>query len=155
MKKVLIRSALLEDAQSVFEVHKNSVEHLCTGDYAPEQIAMWLNGRSPATYREAIAAGNLWLAYTDRLQGFIEIDGNEISKLFVRGAAAGQGIGARLLNEALQRIKNAGHAKAYLEATLNAENFYAAFGFRKVGEGTFSRGNSPVSIEIIKMELAL
>ena len=155
MKKILIRSATLEDAQNLFEVHKNSVETLCTGDYGPEQIAMWLDGRSPATYREAIAAGNLWLAHTDRLQGFIEIDGNEISKLFVRGDAAGQGIGARLLNEALQRIKNAGHAKAYLEATLNAENFYAAFGFRKVGEGTFSRGNSPVSIEIIKMELAL
>lgn len=155
MKKLLIRSALLEDAQSLFEVHRNSVETLCTGDYGPDQIAMWLDGRSPATYREAIAAGNLWLAHTDRLQGFIEIDGNEISKLFVRGDAAGLGIGARLLNEALQRIKNAGHAKAYLESTLNAEKFYAAFGFQKVGEGTFSRGNSPVSIEIIKMELDL
>jgi predicted GNAT superfamily acetyltransferase len=42
-----------------------------------------------------------------------------------------------------------------VEATLNAEKFYAAFGFRKVGEGTFSRGNGPVSIEIIKMALVL
>ncbi len=155
MKKLLIRTALLEDAQSIFEVHKNSVESLCGGDYAPDQIAMWLDGRSPSTYREAIAAGNLWLAYTDTLQGFVEIDGHEVSKLFIRGDAAGQGIGARLLNEALQRIKTAGHPNAYLEATLTAEKFYAAFGFRKIGEGTFSRGNSPVSIEIIKMKLDL
>ncbi|NVZ23644.1 GNAT family N-acetyltransferase [Pseudomonas costantinii] len=155
MKKILIRPATLKDAESIFEVHKNSVENLCNDDYSPEQIAMWLDGRSPETYREAITAGNLWLAHTDRLQGFIEIDGHEVSKLFIRGDAAGQGIGARLLNEALQRIKTAGHAKAYLEATLTAEKFYAAFGFRKVGEGTFSRGNSPVSIEIIKMELDL
>ena len=116
---------------------------------------MWLDGRSPETYRSAIAAGNLWLAHTDTLQGFVEIDGHEVSKLFIRGDAAGQGIGARLLSEALQRIKTAGHAQAYLEATLTAEKFYAAFGFRKVGEGTFSRGNSQVCIEIIKMELVL
>lgn len=62
---------------------------------------MWLDGRSPETYRAAIAAGSLRLAYTDSLQGFVEFDGDEISKLFVRGDAAGQGIGARLLSEAL------------------------------------------------------
>ncbi|TFF06761.1 GNAT family N-acetyltransferase [Pseudomonas sp. BCA14] len=155
MKKILIRTAMLEDAESIFEVHKNSVENLCHGDYSPEQIAMWLDGRSPESYRESIAAGNLWLAYADTLLGFVEIDGHEVSKLFVRGDAAGQGVGARLLNDALQRIKTAGHPNAYLEATLTAEKFYAAFGFRKVGEGTFSHGNSPVSIEIIKMELEL
>lgn len=155
MKKIRVRSATLEDAESIFAVHKNSVENLCTGDYGPEQIAMWLDGRSPQTYREAIAAGNLWLAYADTLEGFIEIDGHEVTKLFIRGDAAGQGIGARLLNDALLRIKTAGHPTAYVEATLNAEKFYAAFGFRKVGEGTFSRGNGPVSIEIIKMALVL
>lgn len=155
MKNLLIRPAVLEDAESIFEVHKNSVENLCNADYASDQIAMWLDGRSPETYREAITAGNLWLAHTDTLQGFVEIDGHEVSKLFIRGDAAGQGIGARLLNEAIQHIQADGHKKAYLEATLTAEKFYAAFGFRKIGEGTFSRGNSPVSIQIIKMERAL
>ncbi|MGU9816131.1 GNAT family N-acetyltransferase [Pseudomonas sp. LF135] len=154
MKKILLRAATQQDAESIFAVHQNSVENLCNADYGPQQIAMWLDGRSPETYRAAIAAGTLWLAYTDTLQGFVEIDGHEISKLFVRGDAAGQGIGARLLSEALQHIQHAGHAKAYLEATLTAERFYAAFGFRKIGEGRFSRGNSSVSIEIIKMERA-
>lgn len=55
----------------------------------------------------------------------------------------------------MQKIREAGHSKAYLEATLTAEKFYQHHGFRKIGEGTFSRGNSPVSIEIIKMERAL
>ncbi|WP_426177273.1 GNAT family N-acetyltransferase [Pseudomonas sp. TWRC1-2] len=118
MKKILIRAATLEDAESIFAVHQNSVENLCNTDYGPEQIAMWLDGRLPETYRAAIVAGSLWLAYTDSLQGFVEIDGHQISKLFVRGDAAGQGIGARLLCEALQHIQHAGHAKAYLEATL-------------------------------------
>lgn len=155
MKPLLIRLATQEDAASIFQVHKHSVENLCNTDYGPEQITLWLDGRSPDTYRSAIDAGNVWLAYTDTLQGFVEIDGHEVSKLFIRGDAARQGIGARLLAEALRRIAATGHATAYLEATLTAEKFYAAFGFRKIGEGTFSRGNSPVSIEIIKMERAL
>ncbi|QDG55159.1 GNAT family N-acetyltransferase [Pseudomonas sp. NIBRBAC000502773] len=154
MKKLLIRPAIQDDAESLFRVHKHSVEHLCKADYGTEQIAMWLDGRSPDTYREAIAAGNLWLAYTDTVQGFVEVDGHEVSKLFIRGDAAGQGVGARLLTKALQLIEAAGHRCAYLEATLTAEKFYAAFGFRKIGEGTFSRGNSAISIEIIKMERA-
>ncbi|NVZ52425.1 GNAT family N-acetyltransferase [Pseudomonas sp. B6002] len=155
MKNLRIRPATQDDAENIFQVHKHSVENLCTADYDADQIAMWLDGRSPETYRAAIDAGNLWLACNDRLQGFIEIDGHEVSKLFIRGDAAGQGIGALLLNEALQRIEAAGHSKAYLEATRTAEKFYASFGFRKVGEGTFSRGNSPVRLEIIKMERAL
>jgi len=152
MNNLLIRAARLEDAEGIFQVHKNSVENLCNTDYSPEQIAMWLDGRSPQTYCEAIVAGNFWLALTDTLQGFVEVDGHELSKLFVRGDAAGQGIGARLLGEALRRIEAAGHRKAYLEATRTAVKFYESFGFRKIGEGTFSRGNSPVAIEIIKME---
>jgi len=155
MKNLRIRPATQDDAENIFQVHKDSVENLCNADYSADQIAMWLDGRSPQTYREAIDAGNLWLACTDTLQGFIEVDGHEVSKLFIRGDAAGQGIGAMLLNEALKRIEDAGHTKAYLEATLTAEKFYASFGFRKIGEGSFSRGNSRVSIQIIKMERAL
>ena len=125
------------------------------GLYSAEQIAMWLDGRSPQTYREAIVGGNVWLAQNDGIQGFVEVDGHEVSKLFIRGSGARQGIGRLLLEKALQQIRDAGHSRAYLEATLTAEKFYQQFGFRKIGEGTFSRGNSPVSIEIIKMERPL
>ncbi|MBT2373111.1 GNAT family N-acetyltransferase [Pseudomonas fluorescens] len=152
MNNLLIRAARLEDAEDIFQVHKNSVENLCNTDYSQEQIAMWLDGRSPQTYCEAIVAGNFWLAHTDTLQGFVEVDGHELSKLFVCGEAARRGIGARLLSEAMHRIEAAGHRKVYLEATLTAVKFYESFGFRKVGEGTFSRGNSSVAIEVIKME---
>ena len=99
--------------------------------------------------------GNVWLAQNDGIQGFVEVDGHEVSKLFIRGSGARQGIGRLLLEKALQQIRDAGHSRAYLEATLTAEKFYQQLGFRKIGEGTFSRGNSPVSIEIIKMERPL
>ncbi len=152
MSELVIRPATLEDAENIFQAHKDSVESLCAADYRPEQITLWLDGRSPESYKEAIVGGNLWLAQDNAVQGFVEVNGHEVSKLFVRGSGAGQGLGKQLLELALRQIRNAGHSKAYLEATVTAEKFYEHFGFRKVGEGTFSRGNSPVSIEIIKME---
>ncbi|MFF7066297.1 GNAT family N-acetyltransferase [Pseudomonas sp. NPDC008258] len=155
MNGYLIRAATLDDAENIFRAHKDSVENLCTADYNAEQITMWLDGRSAEAYREAIVAGNLWLAQDEIIQGFVEIDGHEVSKLFICGSSAGKGVGKELLRLALTKIRNAGYAKAYLEATVTAEKFYEHFGFRKVGEGNFSRGNSPVSIEIIKMELDL
>jgi GNAT superfamily N-acetyltransferase len=155
MTNVQIRPATLEDANTFFQTHKDSVERLCTADYSAEQIAMWLDGRSPQTYRDAIVGGNVWLAQNDGVLGFVEVDGHDVSKLFIRGSGARQGIGRLLLEKALQKIRAASHSKAYLEATLTAEKFYQHHGFRKIGEGTFSRGNSPVSIEIIKMERAL
>ena len=155
MSHVQIRPATLEDAENIFQTHKDSVESLCTADYSAEQIAMWLDGRSPQTYREAIVGGNVWLAQDGGIQGCVEVGGHEVSKLCIRGSGARQGIGRLLLEKALQQIRDAGHSKAYLEATLTAEKFYQQLGFRKIGEGTFSRGNSPVSIEIIKMERPL
>jgi N-acetylglutamate synthase-like GNAT family acetyltransferase len=97
----------------------------------------------------------LWLAEGDSIEGFVEIDGNEVSKLFIRGDGARRGIGSQLLEVALEQVRASGARSAYLEATLTAEPFYAHHGFQKIGEGTFSRGNSKVSIEIVKMQRQL
>lgn len=155
MNNVRIRQATTDDLIGIFEAHRNSVERLCTSEYSDQQIRMWLDGRSPETYREAVEKGLLWLAEGEQIEGFVELDGNEISKLFMRGDGARRGIGSRLLEVALARLRASGARSAYLEATLTAEGFYAHHGFQKIGEGTFSRGNSPVSIEIIKMERPL
>ncbi|MDD1012698.1 GNAT family N-acetyltransferase [Pseudomonas rubra] len=155
MNNLQIRLATADDASGIFNAHRNSVERLCTQDYSPEQISMWLDGRSAQTYREAIDKGLLWLAETDSIQGFVEVEGNEISKLFICGDGARRGIGSRLLEVAIEHLRNGGAQSAYLEATLTAEPFYARHGFQKIGEGTFSRGNSPVSLEIVKMQRSL
>ncbi|QEN49686.1 GNAT family N-acetyltransferase [Pseudomonas protegens] len=155
MSNVRIRQATTDDLIGIFEAHRNSVERLCTSEYSDQQIRMWLDGRSPETYREAVENGSLWLAEGEQIEGFVELDGNEVSKLFIRGDVARRGLGSRLLEVALARLRASGASSAYLEATLTAEGFYAYHGFQKIGEGTFSRGNSPVSIEIIKMERPL
>jgi putative acetyltransferase len=149
-----IRAARADEIDAIFAVHRDSVSSLCTGHYAPEQIAMWLDGRAPAMYLEAIDSGQMWVAVddADAIAGFVENDGHEIAKLFVRGDRAGTGVGRRLLEHALAAIRARGHATAYLEATRNACEFYRRHGFVEIGTGTFSRGNSGVALEIVKME---
>ena len=62
MSNVRIRQATTDDLIGIFEAHRNSVERLCTSEYSDQQIRMWLDGRSPETYREAVEKGLLWLA---------------------------------------------------------------------------------------------
>lgn len=152
MSSQRVRLATLDDLDGIFGTHRDSVERLCTEHYSAEQISMWLDGRSPATYREAVEQGLVWLMERDTILGFVEVEGNEVSKLFIRGDGAGRGIGSQLLDVAIDHIRASGAETVYLEATLTAEAFYARHGFEKIGEGSFSRGNSPVSIEIVKMQ---
>ena len=148
-----IRRATPADSEAIYRVHRDSVEQLCGGQYDAHQIAMWLDGRTPAVYLAAIDRGHLWVAVVDDgIVGFVEIDGNELSKLFVAGAHSGLGVGTRLMDVALEAIAVGGAAQVYLEATLSAVAFYERHGFRVTGNGFFSRGNSSVRIEIVKME---
>ena len=152
-----IRPAHPSEIEAIFAVHRDSVSALCTAHYTPAQIAMWLDGRTPVMYLDAIGTEQLWVAVDagGAIAGFVEIDGREISKLFVRGARAGEGVGAHLLAHALDAIRATGAASAYLEATRNAADFYRKHGFVELGAGTFSRGTSGVVLEIVRMERAL
>ena len=147
-----IRRATAADSEAIYQVHRDSVEQLCGTHYDARQIAMWLDGRTPAVYHAAIARGQLWVAERGGIIGFVEIDGHELSKLFIAGAHSGQGVGARLLDVALAAIAASGAAQTYLEATLGAVAFYERHGFHITGSGYFSRGNSSERIEIVKME---
>ncbi len=148
-----IRPASRGDCDAIFRTHRDAVERLCATHYSPVQLAMWMDGRTPAMYHGAIDQGALWVADDGGIAGFVEVEGHELSKLFVAGDRAGQGAGGTLLAVALGAIFDGGAAAAYLEATLNAVPFYQKHGFAVAGSGYFSRGGSPVRIEIVKMEL--
>ncbi|WP_287772231.1 GNAT family N-acetyltransferase [Burkholderia sp.] len=150
-----IRSANESDTQRIFEVHLDSVTRLCAADYSREQIASWLDGRTPAMYLDAIRRNALWVADDGEVLGFAEMAGEELTKLFVRGDRARSGAGKALLETAVSGIARGGCGRAYLEATTNAVPFYERHGFVVIGTGHFSHGNSPIQLEIVKMERRL
>lgn len=150
--KIQIRLATAQDADAIFAVHRDSVASLCASAYSVQQIAMWLNGRSPATYQAAISNHQIVVATeADRIVGFVEATPGEIVKLFIAGAAAGHGAGDKLMEAGLALARDGYDGAIHIESTKNAESFYAKYGFEKVGEGVFSRGGSAVSIEVVKL----
>ena len=156
MDPITIRLARLGEIDAIYTVHRDSVRALCTSHYTPQQIAMWLDGRVPEMYLDAIASRQLWVAIGDDgvIAGFVELDGRVLAKLFVRGAREGAGVGRRLLATAVDAVEASGAESVHLEATRNACNFYRRHGFVEIGTGSFSRGNGGVALEIVKMELA-
>jgi predicted N-acetyltransferase YhbS len=153
-EEIVIRVAEQEDAEEIFLVHSDSVENLCRSYYSSKQISMWMDGRSPATYHEAIMQKRIFVADDNHsLVGFVEYAPGEIVKLFVRGISANRGIGDSLMKIVLSKALEGGISKVRVESTRNAQSFYERYGFLKNGEGIFSRGGSEVSIEIIELLL--
>ena len=152
-----IRLARPDEIGAIYGVHRDSVSALCREHYTPEQIGMWLDGRTAEMYLDAIRDQRLWVALGrgGAITGFVEVVGREVSKLFVRSEAAGAGIGGVLLATAVDAIRASGARSVYLEATRNAREFYRKHGFVEVGSGLFSRGEGGVGLEIVKMELDL
>lgn len=153
MGEIAIRTARPDEIDAIFAVHRDAVETQCAGSYAPEQIAHWLDGRSARMYLPPIERGRLWVAAdADHLCGFVEVDGPEITKLFVRGACAGAGVGDSLLTVAIAAIRSGGARRIIVEATRNARAFYAKRGFLAVGPGVHSHGAGDVAIDVVNME---
>jgi putative acetyltransferase len=150
-----IRVAVADEIDPLYAVHRDSVTRLCAAHYSDEQIRGWLSGRTPEMYLGAIAGGRLWVADDGAVIGFAEIDGHELTKLFVRGDRASRGVGPQLLEHAVEAIRSAGAASVVLEATVNARAFYARHGFVEVSRGAFSHGRGGPPLEIVRMERTL
>lgn len=154
--KIKIRLAKVIDAESLVKITDRSVRGLAKDSYSQDQINSWMNGRSKDTYIPRIKAGRVHIAEQNGEPiGYIDVIPGEIICLFIIPEASGKGLG-RLLMEIglpLSRINHDG--PIVIEATLNAEPFYAKFGFTSIGRGYFSHGvpETP-GIEIVKMTLA-
>ena len=147
---LLIRQATDRDAERIHEVHLASVRGLCRTAYEPKVIDGWLRGRSAAGYAVGIGQGAMFVAEIDAVVvGFCHAIQDEIIAMFVHPASTGQGVGAALLSNALERAARSGRV-VRLESTLNAVAFYERFGFRALGRSTVRRND--VDIPVVIME---
>lgn len=152
-----VRAGRADEVEQIYEVHRDSVNALCGSHYTEEQLRGWLAGRSARMYLPAIERGRLWVFEDEarELCGFAEIDGNELTKLFIRGDRAARGVGRTLLETAAAAIRATGAAKVVVEATTNARDFYVRQGFIETGRGEFSHGEGGEPLQIVKMERSL
>jgi GNAT superfamily N-acetyltransferase len=155
--KAIVRPARESDVDQIFRVHSDSIRGLCSERYDEREIAAWIAFRPSDSYRTAFASRQLFVAESqERIVGFGQLDPRrgEIEACYVAPEAVGSGIGAALLGRMEEEARRRGHSIVQLNATLNAETFYARMGYRWLGPARH-RVAADVELDCVRMEKAL
>jgi ribosomal protein S18 acetylase RimI-like enzyme len=131
----VIRAATEADAPVIADIQARTWRWAYSDFIAPDDMPVAAE-RVPA-WREHIAGGGVRVFDQDgTVVGYSAIQDGELTSLYVAPAAQGAGVGGRLLADAQERIRTAGHARAWLY--VYAENtqgcaFYERRGWVAVG----------------------
>ena len=152
-----IRSAEDADATSIWRVHTAAIQETCGRHYPQEVIAAWVERLKPESYGGVLRRGGVVVAEDGtRVVGFGQIDlaTGEIQAVYVSPDTQGRGVGAALLAHLEQLAGSQGLSRITLKATLNAEYFYAARGWRTTGRD-LHKITQQIGLKCIAMEKEL
>lgn len=149
-----IRPAQAGEGQALYDVTRLSILASGQSFYSSDQLAGWMGARTAETYEAIIAKGNVIVAVQeDKIAGFVDAEAGEVTRLFLLPEATGTGLGKNLLKLGIETAKRDYVGDICVEATLNAESFYAHHGFKTVEHGFFSHGVGGEPIAIVHMVL--
>jgi N-acetylglutamate synthase-like GNAT family acetyltransferase len=132
-----IRRPIFSDARKVHEMHMASIRDLCASSYSSEAIKAW-SGRE---YREDLRINTfindyvLVIANEESIFGYCHLKPNGyLDALYLSKDIAGNGYGKRLLHLCIAKCLDLRLGLISLDSTLNAQSFYAKFGFLNKGD---------------------
>jgi putative acetyltransferase len=130
--KMALRPFLDEDTALLREIFRDSIEALTDEDYTEAQQEAWASAADDEQAFGKKLGGELTLVATlsGSPVGFASLaGGNKVDMLYVHPAAAGQGVGAMLV-DALEKLAGArGTAKLAVDASDNARAFFEKRGY--------------------------
>lgn len=140
--KVVIRPCREEDIRFLHAVHSASVQAFCMSHYTPDQLDGWLLDDSDDRYRASGDDDTVLLVAASGTQicafGAVDLSIAQLKSLFVHPAAAGYGIGSRLLHDLENAALAGGVDGLDVDASLNAVSFYEQHGYRAGAECIFT-----------------
>lgn len=152
-----IRTAGDADLEAIWRVHRTAIEQTCATRYGPDVISAWVERLKPESYRGVVQRGIVVIAEDhDETIGFGQLDlaAGEIQAVYVFPGAQGRGVGAALLAHLEHVALTHGLCDITLQATLNAETFYAAHGWQTTGRDV-RKITEQVSLACVAMEKSL
>jgi len=150
---VAFRPARDGDGQALFDITRSSIVALGAAHYTSEVLSGWMGMRDAAYYETEIREETITVAECGgAVVGYVDAVPGEVVRLFVVPSFAGRGLGGALLRIALDQAQKDHEGPIELEATLNAESFYAHHGFKRVGLGYFSLQRGGERIQVVHME---
>ena len=88
----------------------------------------------------------IWVYEDEFVKGFINLDGTEITQLYVDSFFAGQGIGGRLIDFAIENYNS--DRLWVLEKNTKAGRFYGRYGFTPTGNRRLEDGTTEYIVEL-------
>jgi len=156
-----IRRAGPEDAEAIAEAHRDSIRAIGPRFYPPEVVDAWGEGLTAEIYATAMAGGEAFFIALGEVDGQSAVlgfathrrdDAEDGASVYVRGAAARQGIGTALLALAERHARDHGATRLHIQASLAGVEFYKANGFEDLGPGvaTLTSGRSMACVLMCK-----
>jgi len=152
---VSLRPAEQADREQILEVHVSAIRALCATHYTPEQIEAWAGRLRADSYDRVIRERELLVAIEgDVVIGFGQLDvaTGEVEAIYVRPSAVRLGVGSSLLCELEAIARSACLQELFLDASLNAVDFYERSGFLIVEQRMhqFESGADIACVRMIK-----
>ena len=162
-----LRPATLDDVPALAALGRESFLHAFGNLYSPEDSAAFIaEVHDPAVVASEIAGpecrhrlavaddgtliGYCKLRYPSKLGALSRAaDPLELGQLYCAGNATGQGVGAALMDWALEEARLGGHDAIHLSVyseNHGAQRFYNRYGFAKIADTTFKVG-TPIDAE--------
>ena len=149
------RRADPSDADAIALAHQDSIRSIGPRFYPPSVVADWGEDLTRDLYVNAMADGEAFfiaigtIDHAPAILGFAthRIDGaRHGTSVYIRGAAARQGIGTALLRLAEADAIASGARSLHIEASLAGLEFYTANGYDEVSRGeTRLRSGRPIA----------
>lgn len=135
MQGVIFRTATPEDGAAMLAIHLAAIQAIEDRFYDRATRESWAFGLTQEGYGRSMAEGeNFELAQeaSGKIVAFCGVKNGEVFGLYVHPESQGRGIGAALLKRGELRLRTASEASLPLTASLNAQAFYEAQGYRMI-----------------------
>ncbi|AMS14235.1 MULTISPECIES: GNAT family N-acetyltransferase [Pseudomonas] len=151
---MLIRKAHGDDAQRVFVIRNQAINHQCSGHYPAADLQVWTAG-SLGDYFVEVLEKTGHVAVIDgqiAASGMLDPESGQVDAVFVDPAYMGRGIGRQMMDYLEQLALQAGLPHLILDSTLNAADFYRHCGFvgEQVAQYHSPRGLTLACVPMIK-----
>lgn len=151
---ITIRPATIDDAETIFNIHKESIFGLCTRDYTNVELSEWMPAtRTADKYRNDINAAKqqyVIAEFNGKPAAFSYYVDGKITACYVHPDYARRGIATALFKHVEEDALANEIFKIMLSSSITALPFYRKMGMR-LKEESVLRFQSGLQIPIFKM----
>lgn len=133
---IAVRPLRVDEGRLYLEIVNRAIRGLAAGQYAPEVIEGWVHPPTEENLRALAANADGEIRLVAELDGVpagigaLVVERSELRACYVSPDAARRGCGSAIVREIERLARAHGVARLELAASLNAEPFYAAHGYR-------------------------